>query len=119
MLGAFFGPGEGAGQPPGDIGDRGCFDGNHRRLDGNRTCPDGAASDRRLGGGRPSDGGDAGGDYDGSQRGWQTCSGSGTLGLKHSAIRLTNVAVSWDGGGFVKLLLLCLLVTTHREIIII
>lgn len=119
MLGTLFGPSEGARQPPRDIGDGRRFDGDHRRLDGDRTRPYGATSDGRFGGGGPPDGGDAGGDDDRSERGWQTCSGSGTLGLKHSAIGLTNVAVSWDGGGFVKLLLFCLLVTTHREIIII
>lgn len=119
MLGTFFRPSEGAGQPPRDVRDSRCFDRNHRRLDGDRTSADGAAPDGRLGGRRPSDGGDAGGDYDRSKRGRQTCGGSRTLGLKHSAIGLANVAVSWDGGGFVKLLLLCLLVTTHREIIII
>lgn len=119
LLGTLFSPSEDARQPPRDIGDGRCFDGDHRRLDGDRTRPYGATSDGRFGGGGPPDGGDAGGDDDRSERGWQTCSGSGTLGLKHSAIGLTNVAVSWDGGRFVKLLLFCLLVTTHREIIII
>lgn len=76
--------------------DHGGFDG-----DGSQAKPPRGPSQVGFGGWRPSDGGDSRGDH-GRGVGGQPSSGGGAFGLEHAAVRLTDVAVSGDGGGFIK-----------------
>lgn len=106
-------------QHPREIWDRGGLDRDHRGLDGDGTGSYGPPADRRLGGRGPSDGCNPWGDHSGSKGGGEASRRGRTLGLEHPSVGLADVTVSWDGGGFVKLLLIGLLVTAYREIIVI
>ena len=119
MLTPLLGPIWRGWQHPGEVWDGGGLDRDHGCLDGDGTGSNGPPADRRLGGRGPSDGGNPWGDHSRSEGGGKARGRGRALGLEHPSIGLADVAVSWDGGGFVKLLLLSLLVTTYREIIVI
>lgn len=99
----------------------GSLDWDHGGLDGDGAqakAPRGP-SQVRFGGWRPSDGGDPRGDY-GRGVGGQPSSGGRAFGLEHAAVRLTDVAVSGDGGGFIKvgrLLVLAFLIHSHGVVV--
>lgn len=82
----------------------GGLDWNHGGLDGDGAQAKAPRRPPQVGfGGRcPSDGGDPRGDY-GRGVGGQPSSGGRAFGLEHAAVGLTDVAVSGDGGGFVKI----------------
>lgn len=85
------------------IGHSGGLDRDHGGLDGNgaQVKATRGSSQVGFGGRRPSDGGDPRGD-NGRGVGGQPGGGGGTFGLEHPAVRLTDVAVSGDGAGFIK-----------------
>lgn len=93
----------------GSAGEAGMFrhggglDRDHGGLDGDGAKAEapGGSPKVRFGGRRPPDGGDSRGDHGGGVGG-QAGGGRRTFGLKHAAVRLTDVAAPGDGGGFIK-----------------
>lgn len=76
---------------------------DHGGLDGDGAQAEAPGGPPQVwfGGRCPSDGGDSRGD-DSRGVGGQPGSGGRALGLEHAAVGLTDVAVSGDGGGFIK-----------------
>lgn len=106
-------------QNPREVWDSWGLDRDHWCLDGDGTSSNGPSTDRRLGGRGPSDGCHPWCDHSGSEGGGKASSWGWTLCLEHPPVRLADVTIPWDGGGLVKLLLICLLVAAHREVVII
>lgn len=99
----------------------GGLDWDHGGLDGDRAQAEAPRGPSQVGfgGWSPSDGGNSRGDY-GRGVGGQPSSGGGALGLEHAAVGLTDVAVSGDGGGFIKvwwLLLVTFVICPHGVVV--
>lgn len=76
--------------------DHGGLDGDGAQVKASRRAPQ-----IGFGGRCPSNGGDSRGDNGGGVGG-QAGGGGRAFGLEHAAVRLTDVAVPRDGGGFIE-----------------